>query len=1098
MEDQQKRYLYFSVKNYTGSATTSSYTLPITPFTLVPKFDSGDNLITSNTNILWDFGDGTFSKDITATHFYKIPGTYNIKCYFYGTSGNGFESTFCQNVLVKDFIPDTLVLSADEYPNIRASHVESPFVVTRYNSWQTFDTLSAAGSTILLYASATGGDLLDVNVYQQDKYSHLKPSARFLISEYNNILSSYDPMPVNSFKTIGNSEIYVKLNSSKQVVFCESEDEGAVLAGTSGRRIVYYVDDIVKEPVDKIIPPVIVLAYFDTSTFFDADSKKYEFTNNFPILNTIANAVYTPTIIDSKGLGSLSITSNGIDNEGSIIIDSFNIGKNKFLGQKIPIIIKIKDLNGYPVKSVSKLKLTSYDEALVLNSIKIYLTDASTNEIIPDAIDIYEDYGEFESYEKLGFFKGYIVPKIIRDNVKICAQVNAESKEYYYIISMHAAISNPSSTYFHLINFRYVSDLNLLPRKTTDTLKNTTNLSGIYCSIVVPDSTNKNYFWFADSDRDIISKYNNKGVKVFDKALPLSSSPSFLAADSKGSVWTTMHDSVSACKLDSTGKILFYTKPASANLNTDDIALYEALSGFAGSNTILPATVDIDLKDNAWITYNYPLSSFICQYTSAGELTNIYTPDYGLQPYNIICDGKNRTWVLLKNIKSTDQDQLMKIEDDVANYFPVPVDNKVWSFAVDADDDLWFTSSDEFSKNNILYFNTESEAFDTDAIITLPSVNTLHFSPDCNFVGIACNTNNDVMVVDIADNDIKGFNKKNSDIAFNIPLKSVTPTIYGDILNAQGDWAGFNYINKFRKNRSGFAQISGCSNVFDINPPTGKYNIAKLNENFDMGAQYSAFAFQESIADCQILLNDFIGSCVGNINDDPNTLGKKVYEKISNLVDNISFVDTCNINQLQSMYQLFNEYQYKFNGYDFPGDLSRIVNLISIKLSKLKGTRNKFDENFDQYGYISNQKYGKNLGNELNFYSHILTGGIDGYIVAYEKFSQSYTKCNTNVLTARYINPTLSTYALSSYNPHWGWNLVLPPIYTNEDITKYYSFFEYSSGYANEQLEGIINWSDSFTTINENITSYNQWYDIAENMITKELVQGLELLSANY
>lgn len=1098
MEDTQKRYLYFLVKNYTGTSTTSSYTLPITPFTFIPKFDSGDNLITSNTNILWDFGDGTFSKDITATHAYKIPGTYSIKCYFYGTNGNGFESTFCQNVLVKDYIPDTLVLSADEYPNIRASHVESPFVITRYNSWQTFDTLSASGSTILLYASATGGTLLDVDAYQRDKYSHLKASSRFLISEYNNILSSYDPTPVNSFKTIDNSEIYVKLDSSKKIVFCQKNDEGAVLAGTSGRRTVYYIDDIIKTPVDKIIPPVIILSYFDTSTFFDADSKKYEFINNFPILNTVATAVYTPTIIDSKVPSFLSITSNGIDSEGTIIIDSFNIGKNKFLGQKIPIVVKIKDLSGYPVKSISKLKLIPEDQESFLNSIKIFLTDATTNEIIYDAIDVYEDYGEFETYEKLGFFKGYIVPKIIRDNVRICAHVNAESKEYYYIISLNGAISNPASTNFHLINFKYVNDLNLLPKRTTDTLKNTTNLSGIYCSIVVPDSTNKNYFWFADSDRDIISKYTNKGTKVFDKVLPLSSSPSFLAADSKENVWTTMHDSVSVCKLSSNGTILFYAKPNKENLNVDDINLYESLNGFAGSNTILPATVDIDMKDNAWVSYNYPLSSFICQYTSAGELTNIYTIDLGFQPYNIICDAKNRTWVLLKNTEFTGQDGLLKIEDNEMEYFIVPEDNKVWSFAIDADDDLWFTSSNDSSKNNILYFDTENKEFDIDRIIIYPSANEGYISPDCNFVGIACNTNNDIMVVDIADNDIKGFNKKNSDITFKIPLKVVPETEYGNILNAQGDWVGFNYINKFRKNRSGFAQISGCSSIFDINPPTGKYNIAKLNENFDMSAQYSAFAFQESIVDCQILLNDFMSSCVGTINDDPNTLGKKVYEKISNLVDNISFIDTCNVNQLQSMYQMFNEYQYKFNSYNFPGDLLRIVDLISIKFSKLKGARNKFDENFEQHGYYSNQKYGLNLGNELNFYSHILTGGRDGYIIAYEKFSQTYTKCNTNVLTANYINPTLSTYALSSYNPHWGWNLVLPPIYTNEDIAKYYSFFSYNSGYANEQLEGIINWSDSFTTVSENISSYNQWYDIAENIITKELVQGLELLSGNY
>ena len=79
----------------------------------------------------------------------------------------------------------------------------------------------------------------------------------------------------------------------------------------------------------------------------------------------------------------------------------------------------------------------------------------------------------------------------------------------------------------------------------------------------------------------------------------------------------------------------------------------------------------------------------------------------------------------------------------------------------------------------------------------------------------------------------------------------------------------------------------------------------------------------------------------------------------------------------------------------------------------------------------------------------------------------------------------------------WGWSLVLPSSYNNEDIEKYYTFYSYISTYSNEQLEGIINWGDNFTTVSESISSQAQWWDLTENIITRELMVGLELLSSN-
>ena len=85
-------------------------------------------------------------------------------------------------------------------------------------------------------------------------------------------------------------------------------------------------------------------------------------------------------------------------------------------------------------------------------------------------------------------------------------------------------------------------------------------------------------------------------------------------------------------------------------------------------------------------------------------------------------------------------------------------------------------------------------------------------------------------------------------------------------------------------------------------------------------------------------------------------------------------------------------------------------------------------------------------------------------------------------------------YALSSYHPNWGWGLVLPNQgWTAQDIPKYYEFYEYLDGYEGSQNEGVINWSDSYTTVSENIKK-KEWDDTREDVISRYLAKGLDLI----
>jgi hypothetical protein len=309
--------------------------------------------------------------------------------------------------------------------------------------------------------------------------------------------------------------------------------------------------------------------------------------------------------------------------------------------------------------------------------------------------------------------------------------------------------------------------------------------------------------------------------------------------------------------------------------------------------------------------------------------------------------------------------------------------------------------------------------------------------------------------------------------------------------------------NNFKKLKN----LQGSSNTFSIyDASIGKYDIRKLNENFDPIEQLNSYRFQDFLLDKGDLVFKLIGTFIGNLSSNPNYLGKLIYERISNFSDNIANIDTCNISVLKSMYHMLDETYYTFgNGeVSYPAELKRLVDIFSIKFSKLKGSRNKFSENFNSRGYYNDQiienggtpVYGINKGKELDFFTTVLTAGTN--IVAFEKFSETYSLLNTNLSVASaymaYIDPIQRTYALSGLNSNWGLNLSLEEPINTSLVPRYYSFYEYISGYDDNQTEGIINWSDNQTTIPENITSKEEWDVIKENIINYALAKGLGII----
>tara|TARA_R110002020_G_scaffold449574_1_gene662908 strand:+ start:3285 stop:5597 length:2313 start_codon:yes stop_codon:yes gene_type:complete len=282
--------------------------------------------------------------------------------------------------------------------------------------------------------------------------------------------------------------------------------------------------------------------------------------------------------------------------------------------------------------------------------------------------------------------------------------------------------------------------------------------------------------------------------------------------------------------------------------------------------------------------------------------------------------------------------------------------------------------------------------------------------------------------------------------------------------------------------------------------PKHYYSLNKVNENFNFEQTIKDLRFQEILLDKNIFFTDFIGSIFGSASARHTALGKKIYESIINFVQNTSDIDVCSINALDGLSILVDNSNLRFDraGIAQPAEIKRIIDLLSVKYNKFRGMKNTFDENFDSRGHVTKAKYGKNLGPEITFETHVLSAGTP--IVAYEKFSGVYTKLNTwQPISAATVNqdpgvfpfeppgvptflagraPTIQ-YSLSAYDDAWGWPLVLAPGWKDisslsaKNITAFYTFYEFAlSGSSQGVLSGVpddgiygalIDWSNPQT-----------------------------------
>jgi hypothetical protein len=291
------------------------------------------------------------------------------------------------------------------------------------------------------------------------------------------------------------------------------------------------------------------------------------------------------------------------------------------------------------------------------------------------------------------------------------------------------------------------------------------------------------------------------------------------------------------------------------------------------------------------------------------------------------------------------------------------------------------------------------------------------------------------------------------------------------------------------------SSLTGRSSTFTIYPSGGVYNIAKHGEDIDMGQKFRDISFQSLFVDKYKLYNEFLDYAVGTISSDQSSLGKVTYEKITNFVSNNSVLDYSNVTNLIAILQEYStDYQrYNSSNYNYPAELTRLIDILSINKSRLFGTKNQFSDNFYDYGYVNSDIYGVNLGDEISIYYKV-TAGQD--IVAYEKYSNTYRRLNTYQPVSA-VGVMSNTYVISAYNNTWGWGLVIDPTASGSRLNEYYTFYKYITGTEGSIYDSVINFEDQNNTLSFNTSSYNDWSKengVISNILSNQLYKGLQLI----
>lgn len=287
-------------------------------------------------------------------------------------------------------------------------------------------------------------------------------------------------------------------------------------------------------------------------------------------------------------------------------------------------------------------------------------------------------------------------------------------------------------------------------------------------------------------------------------------------------------------------------------------------------------------------------------------------------------------------------------------------------------------------------------------------------------------------------------------------------------------------------------RICGTSNLFDIKP-FDIYDIRRFNESWDGPTQIRDYALSDHVYNNYNFFENFVGSIVGQPETGTEELGVKVYERTANFTKNHRDIEECGIDQLYSIAQ---ELDVPIDDYrlSFPSEIKRIMDIVAVHHDRLWGANCTCNANYGQGGTCSNcgHIHGINIGSSFDPTSYQVTAGVPFIVRA------KYTVDDFQLITPSVSWDDINTQTafISVYNLMDTTSIAWLTCATYLD----YYYYEFDPTICNQQVEGVINWEDSNTTLNRNISGLEDWYGdngIIETMMNYYLYRGLQLKAGN-
>ena len=1074
--------------NTTGSPPITGLTNTLTPFTFsLSTVDAG--VIISDDTITWHYGDGNVGTGNNSTHVYKWPGEYTVQVTFINSKGEAKRSSLSKKIKVYNYFNDIAWWTSPGSNNcyidpIIAGRPSEPFTIYRTGSWQSYEAHKQSGYTVNLYCSGSDSAPLTQDAYLAGKYIHYQKTWRFLTDPV-------DRYPVHSVPTTNNL-VYLK-KSGNWFTETTKDDVDGVFVGTRGTATVHYMDDSPTN-VNGQMRPVFLYASLDMSRHGDTYASTLAINNEHVRLTGMDYFEHHRSVLPVKILFNaptkIIYTSNGIK--------QFNISPNKLSTTAIPVTMSLADdqdniINGhFPELSADQ---DGFDKNFVKTSM-VSLTPGVTS------LPTYRIWkNEKVTVETPGSFSGALSTCDAvgcTGMVKLTGTVNITDPSYFTfpeITNIYVADVKSNELFNYRIQYRFPDRYSFLHKSTISynlpSIKRTErNVKTPGLSSILGIAVNGNgSAWVADGDVDRIMRINACGETTYtvdvSAYIPDSdnTSPVGIAVDFNSDFYFSCADNVEAFKVKGLPPVAGQPPPKLATLLPD-----VKNEVFLGNNTVQPGPIETTIDNKVLIGYTHPLSTFLCRFSNNGTFETRYALPEASHPVDILCDRQQTIWVLGAGPdKHSGSLTHLDVNGTIVHTMtgiPMP-----GALAMDAKGSIWFS----YGANRLRKVSGKTHRIIYDGEIGsrleapydfISAIEGLASDLDGNILAIH-NFDKKLYFIDSFD----PFTYKTVDIPAKHPENRV---------QAYGDWTGGRWINKYGTANTTEARnrtVTGESAPFRILPIEDCTTVAKINEDFDAGNTLLSYMTQPTVRDATTWQSDLITNAVGDYYSYPWEVGKLIYEKISNFVMNVSDLHTSNV---RTIYSLAESVGYKLDDYNFiyPGNLGRVVDILSIKHKKLFGTRDKYDQDFSDFGHPGSDNYAINLGEKIDIPTYTVTAGVP--IVANELYGNTRVKIVPLVVQGDENDPHYSTlhggvtsYPLTAYQPEWGWGLSYEGSFIN-----FYSFYEYTPGYDNRSLEKIIDWDNWYTTLQESNSSYEEWTKttgIIDTMLDISIKKGLSL-----